>query len=59
MKEIKIHYFILNQTYSSLILYIGDRYQYIETGMPTSGHQKAGDFFHFGGSFNKKAGGRR
>ena len=31
----------------------------IDTGMPTSGNQKAGDFFHFGGSFNKKAGGRR
>ena len=29
------------------------------TGMPTSGNKKAGDFFHFGGSFNKKAGGRR
>ena len=31
----------------------------VMAGMPTSRNQKAGDFFHFGGSFNKKAGGRR
>ena len=43
----------------------GTTYQFIDlsaapiAGMPTSGNQKAGDFFHFGGSFNKKAGGRR
>ena len=28
----------------------------VKSGMPTSGNQKAGDLFHFGGSFNKKAG---